>query len=275
MLDNLPSSRGADLTIAVNPRFRESLVKATDLYYEARADALNNLYKNLRSITGSYDQKQEWAADVEEVAGCCGYFSYCLHAFSQEMAVFLDILEQMEHYQNHKTRSWDWLKVWRRSGVAGGKFAGRDSEGIIPFYNITGIFVRLSDDIISTDAIPQAKLPDMLKPLYTKALPNMVQDQPVPFSYRIWKALKVFRRDDVKFGIKVGGGAAIYVGILALEFRVNMLTDGDRLCRLFLNQPDLYSRMPRHRHHWPCFLMDTDSILVIVTGEENGDWCPT
>ncbi|RPB29574.1 hypothetical protein L211DRAFT_26091 [Terfezia boudieri ATCC MYA-4762] len=189
MLDNLPSSRGADLTIAVNPRFKESLDKATDLYYEARVEALNNLYKNLRSITVSNDQKQEWAADVEEVAGCCGYFSYCLHAFSQEMAVFLDILQQMEHYQNHKTRSWNWLKVWRRFGIAGGKFARRDSE----------------------DAIPQAKLPDMLKPLtHTKTLPNMEQDQPVPFSYRIWKALKVFRRDDVKFGIKVGGGAAIY-----------------------------------------------------------------
>ncbi|KAF8459390.1 Fusaric acid resistance protein-like-domain-containing protein [Terfezia claveryi] len=210
MLDNLPSSRGADLTIAVNPRFRESLVKATDLYYEARVEALNNLYKNLRSITVSNDQKQEWAADVEEVAGCCGYFSYCLHAFSQEMAVFLDILQQMEHYQNHKTRSWDWLKVWRRFGIAGGKFARRDSEGTILVYNF-GDLVRLSDDIISADAIPQAKLPDMLKPLtYTKTLPNMVQDQPVPFSYRVWKALKVFRRDDVKFGIKVGGGAAIY-----------------------------------------------------------------
>ncbi|KAF8422669.1 Fusaric acid resistance protein-like-domain-containing protein [Tirmania nivea] len=189
MLDNLSSSPGDDLTIAVNPLFRESLVKATALYYETREKALNNLYKNLRSITGSKDQKQEWAADVEEVAGCCGYFSYCLHAISQDMAVFLDILEQMEYYQNHKTRSWDWLKIWRRFGIGGGKLARRGSE----------------------DAIPQAKLPDMLKPLaHTKTLPNMVQDHPVPFSYRIWKALKVFRRNDVKFGIKVGGGAALF-----------------------------------------------------------------
>lgn len=80
----------------------------------------------------------------------------------------------------------------------------------------------------------------------------MVQDQPVPFSYRIWKALKVFRRDDVKFGIKVGGGAAIYVGNSALEFRVSILTGGCRLGQLFLNQQDLYSRMSLY-HHWPCF----------------------
>ena len=89
----------------------------------------------------------------------------------------------------------------------------------------------------------------MLKPLaHTKTLPNMVQDQPVPFSYRIWKALKVFRRDDVRFGIKVGGGAAIYVGISVLEFRINMLKDCGRLYRLFLNQPGLFSRMSRYHH---------------------------
>lgn len=28
---------------------------------------------------------------------------------------------------------------------------------------------------------------------------------------RLWKALRVFRRDDTKFAIKVGAGAAIYV----------------------------------------------------------------
>jgi len=244
MLDNLPSSHGPDLTISVNPRFRESLVKATDLYYEARAEALNNLYKSLRIITGSKDQKEEWAADVEEVAGCCGYFSYCLHAFSQEMVVFLDVLEQMEYYQNHKTRSWNWLKVWRRFGLGGGKHQrGRQGTGALT------VSVRLSDGIIPTDAIPQAKLPDMLKPLaHKKTLLNMAQNQPVPFSYRVWRALKVFRRDDVKFGIKVGGGAALYVGTSVLDFRVTMLMDGDRLCRLFLNQLDLYSRMPLHHY---------------------------
>lgn len=54
----------------------------------------------------------------------------------------------------------------------------------------------------------------MLKPLApSKTIPNVAQDQPIPFSYRIWKGLRVFRRDDIRFGIKVGGGAALYVGI--------------------------------------------------------------
>ena len=30
------------------------------------------------------------------------------------------------------------------------------------------------------------------------------------YNYRLWKALGVFRRDDTKFAIKVGVGAALY-----------------------------------------------------------------
>lgn len=127
MLDNLPASPGSTCLITVNPRFRESLVKATELYSEARADALDTLYKSLRVITGSRDQKVEWAADVEEVAGCCGYFSYCLQAFSQEMLIFLDILERMEDYQNNPKRSWNWLKFWKLFGTQ--KSGCGDSEG--------------------------------------------------------------------------------------------------------------------------------------------------
>ena len=65
----------------------------------------------------------------------------------------------------------------------------------------------------------------MLKlPNPAKTIPNIAKDQPVPFSYRIWKALKLFRRDDIKFGIKVGGGAAIYVCTSRI-FTVNGFTN--------------------------------------------------
>lgn len=130
MLGDLPSGKGLGLSIQVNPRFRESLVKATELYSEARAESLDALYKNLRVMAGSRDQKQEWTADVEEVAGCCGYFSYCLQEFSEEMVTFLDILERMEDYQNNITRSWDWLKIWRRLGSG----RSNDNEGNLPVH---------------------------------------------------------------------------------------------------------------------------------------------
>lgn len=34
--------------------------------------------------------------------------------------------------------------------------------------------------------------------------------QDMPYSYRIWRSLRFFRRDDIKFAIKVGTGAALY-----------------------------------------------------------------
>ncbi|KAI5807445.1 Fusaric acid resistance protein-like-domain-containing protein [Peziza echinospora] len=184
MLDNLPAEPSSDRNnpIAVNPRFRESLVKAIELYSEARAEALDALYKNLKVITGSRDRREEWAADVEEVAGCCGYFSYCLQEFAQEMIVFLNILEQMEAYQEWPTRSWSWLKFWKKE-----ESLSSGSSGVI----------TAQPDIL--------KLPDP-----SKTIPNVARDQPIPFTYKIWKMLRIFRRDDIKFGIKVGGGAALY-----------------------------------------------------------------
>lgn len=38
--------------------------------------------------------------------------------------------------------------------------------------------------------------------------------------YRLWKAFRFFRRDDIKFAIKVGAGASIYVGGTFLHFHV-------------------------------------------------------
>ena len=129
MLDDLPSGGIPGSRIDVNPRFRESLVKATNLYSEARGAALHKLYQSLGQINASRDPKEEWAADVEEVAGCCGYFSHCLQAFSADMVVFLDILEMMQEYEARPTRSWGWLRFWRSEEAEEG-MARTDSEGM-------------------------------------------------------------------------------------------------------------------------------------------------
>ena len=203
MLDNLPAEPSSDRNnpIAVNPRFRESLVKAIELYSEARAEALDALYKNLKVITGSRDRREEWAADVEEVAGCCGYFSYCLQEFAQEMIVFLNILEQMEAYQEWPTRSWSWLKFWKKEeSLSSGSSGGMDKS------IQTSIKMPLTKYTVITAQPDILKLPDP-----SKTIPNVARDQPIPFTYKIWKTLRIFRRDDIKFGIKVGGGAALYV----------------------------------------------------------------
>jgi hypothetical protein len=56
------------------------------------------------------------AADFEEVAASCGYFSSSLEDFAEDMVIFLDILEALKANVNRypKRRTWSWLKFWGR-----------------------------------------------------------------------------------------------------------------------------------------------------------------
>lgn len=55
-------------------------------------------------------------ADFEEVAASCGYFSFSLLDFANEMKEYLEILDdlKLEVEERPGGRSWNWLKVWRR-----------------------------------------------------------------------------------------------------------------------------------------------------------------
>lgn len=100
--------------MAINEHFRQSLVEASELFAGARKEALHLVYKNkIPSRTGSV----EIAADFEEVAASCGYFSSSLQDFSEDMVTFLDVLEELKannHYPRRRT--WKWLKFWRKWG---------------------------------------------------------------------------------------------------------------------------------------------------------------
>lgn len=99
--------------MAINEHFRHSLIDATALFLSARKEALATVYQNkITTKTGSL----EVAADFEEVAASCGYFSSSLQDFAEDMVTFLDILEQLkENAKCHpRKRSWTWLKFWRK-----------------------------------------------------------------------------------------------------------------------------------------------------------------
>lgn len=55
-------------------------------------------------------------ADFEEVAASCGYFSFSLLDFANEMKEYLVILDdlKLEVEERPSGRSWNWLKFWRR-----------------------------------------------------------------------------------------------------------------------------------------------------------------
>lgn len=99
--------------MAVNEHFRHSLVDAKVLFANARREALSVIYQSkIPSKTGS----AAVAADFEEVASSCGYFSSSLQDFAEDMVVFLDILEELKLNVNRypRQRSWNWLKFWRK-----------------------------------------------------------------------------------------------------------------------------------------------------------------
>lgn len=98
-----------DYEIRINENFRQSLSDALGLLNTARANALQELYTHLELNRARTEQVQ---ADFEEVAAACGHFSFSLQAFGEEMQKYLDVLDDLEYANKHKTRSWRWLMWW-------------------------------------------------------------------------------------------------------------------------------------------------------------------
>ncbi|KAL9602087.1 MAG: hypothetical protein Q9219_002083 [cf. Caloplaca sp. 3 TL-2023] len=110
-------------------------------------------------------------ADFEEIAASCGVFSYALQDFATEMKNYLDVLDEIK------------LEVEERPEASADP---NDYEADIPSHGLSA----------SQHPI--------------KAKHAEKHGQKVKFRYRLWKALAIFRRDDTKFAIKVGAGAALY-----------------------------------------------------------------
>ena len=113
VLDELPFGPGPEYEMAINEHFRHSLIDATALFIGARKEALALVYQSKVPMkTGSV----ELAADFEEVAASCGYFSSSLQDFAEDMVTFLDVLEQLKENAKRypRKRSWEWLKFWRK-----------------------------------------------------------------------------------------------------------------------------------------------------------------
>ena len=112
LLDELPYS--PDGSVAVNAHFRTSLDDAIELYTNSREEALSQLYKT-KELT--QPRPAEMEADLEEVAASCGYFSFSLLDFANEMRAYLVILDdlKLEIEERPDGKTWDWLKVWRKT----------------------------------------------------------------------------------------------------------------------------------------------------------------
>jgi len=206
LLDELPYASEAQYRIAYNPHFSSSLSEALELYTKAREEALTLLYKNKELNT---KRPMEIQADFEEVAASCGYFSFSLQDFATEMKAYLAILEELKVETEHRPagRTWMWLRFWRSRTPTPAD--PRYDLGMLP--NIVHRGEKLTG--VERD-IPEADVPGGVpSPPARKATPGDAPEmrrQRKSFRYRFWRFLRIFRRDDMKFAIKVGVGAALY-----------------------------------------------------------------
>ncbi|EEP76085.1 conserved hypothetical protein [Uncinocarpus reesii 1704] len=181
ILGELPYGPAPAFKIAINNKFRISLDRALGLYRTSRNDALNIIYMRKDFIKV---RSAEVQADLEEVAASCGHFSFSLQEFAEELKDFLDILDelQLETEERPGGRSWAWLNPWSSHRRING------------------------DDSISN---PDVSVPSM-NPKLLGTVTSSTLKAKGSLRFRLWKGLTIFRRDETKFAIKVGAGAALY-----------------------------------------------------------------
>ncbi|KAF2211198.1 hypothetical protein CERZMDRAFT_43444 [Cercospora zeae-maydis SCOH1-5] len=219
-LDELPfrevSTRGwnpwtvRELEVAVSEQFHDSLRDAVELYREERKHALSSLYQNRAisaAVNAQHDGKSSFStrpqtpgnrspvlADIEEVSACCGHFSFALLDFAEDVLSYLNVLEGLKIGMESPRRSWNWLKFWRKEHRPDGTVSPRAST-YPEHHEEPDSGYKIPEDIRKADRL----IPSTHSFLQSK-----------PWYYGVYRAFRWFRRDDVRFAIKVGLGAALY-----------------------------------------------------------------
>ncbi|KAJ5779157.1 hypothetical protein N7457_006877 [Penicillium paradoxum] len=205
----IPFGPAPDYTVSVNGRLRISLDRALELYKESREKTLATLYQQKETMKL---KNREAEADLEEVSASCGQFSFSLVEFGEQLQEMLSILDelQLEVEERPNGRSWSWLKVWQWSKKAetakmisiDAEAGSRASGAPVLNQNSHGHARHASDGLIAFDSLPVKIQTPTIAPAKGTAKQRL--------GYRLWKCLGFFRRDDTKYAIKVGAGAALY-----------------------------------------------------------------
>lgn len=195
--------------VSTNSRLSISLNRAIDLYRESRERALTSIYRQKELLKV---RSLETEADLEEVSASCGHFSFSLLEFSEELGELLAVLDelQLEAEERPNGRSWSWMKFWRNR-----KTEANTVDDLSP-----GEIMLLLAVLCFTNGSPEPRLADSTGGEASHSTHPFSHPKPPcgnassqcknKIGYRVWKSLRVLRRDDTKFAIKVGTGAALY-----------------------------------------------------------------
>ncbi|KAJ5142104.1 Ubiquitin-like modifier-activating enzyme atg7 [Penicillium atrosanguineum] len=191
----IPFGPAPDYKVSIDGRLRTSLDRALELYRESRGKTLKSLYQQTEAMKF---KNQEAEADLEEVSASCGHFSFSLMEVGEQLHELLGILDelQLETEERPGGRSYNWMKFWQnnKKGIV-------ESDSL--FVGPVNDRQRQSSGPFSFDDRVSAAVRGRLRPPSDNSMKQRL-------GYRLWKYLKVFRRDDTKYAIKVGAGAALY-----------------------------------------------------------------
>ncbi|KAJ5815323.1 hypothetical protein N7474_007100 [Penicillium riverlandense] len=190
IFNEIPFGLAPDYKVSVDSRLQTSLSRALHLYRESREKTLTVLYQQKEVMNL---QSHDAAADLEEVSASCAHFSFSLLEFGEQLHDLLLILDelQLEVEERPNGRSWNWLKFWTWS-----KRKETDAIGNFPM-----------------DSSSAGLGIDEIRPTVNRTIhrdPSVIAYAKRRLGYRVWKSLELFRRDDTKYAIKVGTGAALY-----------------------------------------------------------------
>ncbi|KAI5288317.1 hypothetical protein KEM52_001210, partial [Ascosphaera acerosa] len=228
--------------------FHAKLDSALRMFKRSRAEALRLIYAH-KDIAGggarpaastssaspsapapaSLSRRAEDEADYEEVAASCGHFSFSLQEFGEQLRGFLDILDllQIEVDARPAGKTWRWLKPsawfgWDNGG-GGGRYMPLSSSSS-PALARTGMGIDASSRSGSSNALRSLTRESMSAvPLPYRHGTNQSTSSssasrglsssgggrlaiPPP----LLRLLNWFERDEAKYALKVGIGAALY-----------------------------------------------------------------
>jgi hypothetical protein len=188
--------------VKVNEQLRESLRDALSLFNGAKRNALQELYKTIELGRSRSEAVQ---ADIEEVAAACGHFSFSLQAVADEMDLYLDVLEELQHVTETHSRSWEWLKFWKRTSDPSPPSRDPECESLLQKRKNTVRGLKKS-------AVPKG-IPESMRKrrdsFHWNASPSASSFQR-GLSQKILEVMRFISREDVLFGIKVGIGAVLW-----------------------------------------------------------------
>ena len=205
ILEDIPFGPGPDHKVSFNTKFHSSLDRALKLYRDAREAALASVYRERDFVR---IQSPDVEADLEEVSASCGHFSFTLMEFGEQLKDLLQILDELKLECDERPQglTWNWLKFWRvfKSSGPESSNSGKSTD-MSKFIQSLIHAIEYSNLALTSSGRPHLrKGHSSLESGYTDdiRLRNKL-------TYRVWKSFSFLRRDETKYAVKVGVGAAV------------------------------------------------------------------